>query len=57
MPKGLNADQWNKHLRSEFRGGFLTLTEDLFPNYRDGGLAKVATTDMLRNEFFNEDNG
>lgn len=41
----------------EFRSGIVTLTEDLFPTYRDDDLAKVVTTDMLRNEFFHEDNG
>jgi hypothetical protein len=44
-------------LRSEFRGGLPTLTEDLFPAYRDGGPAKVVTTEVLRDEFFIEDQG
>ncbi|MFG5382760.1 hypothetical protein [Yoonia sp. R2-816] len=43
--------------QKEFRGGIVTLTEDSFPTYRDGDLAKVVTTDMLRDEFFNEDSG
>lgn len=41
----------------EFRSGIVTLTEDLFPRYRDGETAKVLTTDMLRGEFFSEDAG
>ncbi len=41
----------------EFRSGIVTLTEALFPTYRDGDLAKVVTAEMLRDEFFNEDNG
>lgn len=57
MPSGLNAEQWNRKLQSEFRGGLPTLTEALFPTYRDGDLAKVVTTEMLRDEFFMEDQG
>ncbi|MFY0623644.1 MAG: hypothetical protein JXQ89_18335 [Pelagimonas sp.] len=57
MPAGLNAQQWNEKLRSEFRDGIPSLTADLFPKYRDGASAKVVTTDMLRREFFKEDTG
>ncbi len=57
LPSGLTAQEWNKKLQSEFRGGIPVLTADLFPKYRDGNLAKVVTTDMLRDEFFSEDLG
>jgi len=57
LPVGLTVQQWNQKLRNEFRGGIPTLTADLFPQYRDGKIAKVVTTDLLREEFFSEDSG
>jgi hypothetical protein len=57
LPTGLTVQQWNQKLRSEFRGGIPTLTDDLFPQYRDGKTAKVVAVDLLRQEFFFEDNG
>lgn len=43
--------------QKEFRSGIATLTEDSFPAFRDGDLAKIVTTEMLRGEFFLEDHG
>lgn len=34
-----------------------TLTADFFPRYREGRTAKVVATDLLRKEFFSEDEG
>lgn len=57
LPSGLTPSQWNKKLQSEFRNGIPTLTDQLFPKYRNGKSAKVVTTDLLREEFFAEDTG
>lgn len=54
--KPMSKEEYSDAMR-DFRGGLPTLTEDLFPTYRDGDLAKVVTAAMLRDEFFNEDNG
>lgn len=57
LPKGKSIEAHKAEVASRYRGGIVTLTEDLFPSYRDGELAKVVTTDMLRDEFFSEDRG
>jgi len=57
LPKGKSVEAYKAEVASRYRGGIVTLTESLFPTYRDGDLAKVVTTDMLRDEFFIEDNG
>ena len=57
LPKGKSIQQHQAEVANRYRNGIVTLTEDLFPTYRDGDLAKVVTTDMLRDEFFNEYNG
>ncbi|MEB3046828.1 hypothetical protein [Rhizobium mulingense] len=57
MPAGLTVQQWSKKLQSEFRNGIPQLTADLFPQYRDGETAKVVSADLLRREFFSEDDG
>ncbi len=54
--KPMSKEEHSDAMR-DFRGGIPTLTEDLFPNYRDSELAKVVTTEMLREEFFIEDKG
>ncbi len=41
----------------EFRSGIVTLTEGLFPQYRDSSDANVLTTNILYDEFFREDTG
>lgn len=55
LPAGLTIQQWNKKLQDEFRGGIPVLTSELFPKYRDGQLAKVVNTNLLRDEFFSGD--
>ncbi|MEH7882588.1 MULTISPECIES: hypothetical protein [Rhizobium] len=57
MPAGLTVQQWSKKLQSEFRNGIPQLTADIFPRYMDGETAKVASADLLRREFFSEDEG
>ena len=57
LPTGLTVEQWNKQLQDEFRGGIPVLTSELFPRYRDGQLAQVVNSDLLRDEFFSEDVG
>ncbi|MFS8057150.1 hypothetical protein QD357_30780 [Rhizobium sp. BR 317] len=57
LPKGLTVDQWRVKQRQDFREGIPTLTTEVFPRYRDGTSAKVANTNLLRQEFFSEDLG
>ena len=57
MPNNLTPEQWNKKQQDEFRNGLPTLTKELFPQYRDGDLAKVVSTELLHREFFLEDTG
>lgn len=57
MAADLTVNQWRQQQLSGFREGIPTLTSELFTRYRDGQSAKVATTELLRQEFFYDDHG
>lgn len=57
LPAGKSVETYRMEVIQRYRGSLPTLTADLFPRYRDSESAKVATTDMLRREFFHEDTG
>ncbi len=54
-PKELTVDEWRQQMIDDYRGGIPTLTENLFPVYRDGEDAHVVTTETLRNYFWSTD--
>ena len=57
LPKGITIGQYKKQHMEKYRDGISTLTAEQFQKYRDGDSAKVVNTELLKTEFFKEDDG
>lgn len=57
LPADKTVEEYRKEVILRYRDGITTLTDDLFPKYRNSKSAKTVSTELLREEFFAEDTG
>ena len=57
LPIGQSKAQYRDQVIRRYRDGIPCLTREMFPKYRDSESAKVVTTELLRDEFFQRGSG